>query len=142
MSRPTSIWSANGTCNTALRNATEGDDPPVTLGVSFLRSVYLAYRFPTPNCPRAFYGFAYPKGANRTEAQKRQKPRTIPAADTQCLNFGKTPSTAPSFPTKPVEVAFRTLDGAQRTPLPGEKTWKVYGGNEDEWVVLKDADSI
>jgi hypothetical protein len=129
-----------GTCNTALLNQTSDRDPPVVLGLSFLRSVYVAYRFPTPDCQRAFFGFAYPKGANRTREQKTQKPKTTPALYSQCLQL-TTPSSTPTA-TRSMELPFRTLDGAQRSPLPGEKTWKVYAGGRDEQVTLRGADEI
>ena len=141
MVRPKSILSTNVTCNTALQNSTIGSNPPVTLGLSFMRSVYLAYRFPTVDCPKAFYGFAYPKGANRTEAEIRQQPRTTPTLASQCLNL-KSPSTTPT-PTTEIHIPERTLDNNVRSPLPGERTWKVYGRPEDEpEVLLRDVDGV
>ncbi|KAG8938527.1 hypothetical protein FRC03_007133, partial [Tulasnella sp. 419] len=92
--RPQSLGSTNVTCRTAFKNTT-ADEDPLLLGLSFLRSVYLAYRFPTEDCPYGHFGFAYPKGANRTSATISQKPRTAPEHASQCLQLVK-PTTTPS----------------------------------------------
>jgi hypothetical protein len=54
--------------------------------LAFLRSVYIAYRFPTDDCP-GYYGFAFSSGSNRTQSQTSQAPKAIPTGNTQYLSF-------------------------------------------------------
>jgi hypothetical protein len=54
-----------------------------------------AYRFPTDNCP-GYYGFAFPSGANRTQAQIAQKPTSTPSSSSQCLSL-TAPTSTPTF---------------------------------------------
>ncbi len=116
MIRHPSEYSKTNVCNVAMTNRTAGAAPPaIVLGMPFLRSVYVwvwlsldiipitevvswsAYRFPTGDCP-GYYGFAFPSGLNRTEAQKAQKPRTTPTSASQCLNLIKPTSTPSPLP--------------------------------------------
>lgn len=103
-----------GHCDVGLQNNLVGAGVPgITLGLPFLRSVYVyvwllgaptcttakilicsAYRFPTGDCP-GYYGFAFPSGANRTQSQISQKP-TSTLSSSQCLSLIK-PTSAPSF---------------------------------------------
>ncbi|KAG1752304.1 aspartic peptidase domain-containing protein [Suillus paluster] len=74
--------------------------PNLNFGLPFLRSIYLAYRFPTDGCP-GFYGFAFPSGpVNRTAAQLSQTPTSTPTNSAQCLALIPPTSTpTPSFKT-------------------------------------------
>ncbi|KAG8948708.1 hypothetical protein FRC03_000586 [Tulasnella sp. 419] len=123
--RPKSGLSTNITCRTAFQNSTSAE--PLTLGLSFLRSVYLAYRFPTEDCPYAHYGFAYPKGANRTSATISQKPRTTPKHASQCLQL-VTPTTTPS--SKKVDF-MRKYKYSQFGPHVEQTTYEVWGRPND-----------
>ena len=55
-----------------------------------------AYRFPTDSCP-GYYGFAFPKNANRTTAQIAQKPTSTPSSSSQCLSL-IAPTSTPTLP--------------------------------------------
>ncbi|KAH8102876.1 aspartic peptidase domain-containing protein [Cristinia sonorae] len=81
-----------GFCNLDVVTNTVKGKPDFWLGLPFLRSVYLAYRLPTGDCP-GYYGFAFPRGANRTEEQISQKPTSTPAQMSQCLRFTAPTST-------------------------------------------------
>ncbi|CAE6394641.1 unnamed protein product [Rhizoctonia solani] len=87
--RPTSMMAAPGYCNIGVMKSSTTE---YTLGVTFLRSVYLAYRFPTGNCP-GYYGFAVSKGGPTPTS--KQKPKTTPTDAATCLSFA-TPSSTPS----------------------------------------------
>ncbi|TCD68235.1 hypothetical protein EIP91_011304 [Steccherinum ochraceum] len=109
-----------GFCHIGLiTNAVQGK-PDVWLGLPFLRSVYFAYRFPTGDCP-GYYGFAFPKGANRTQEQIAQKPTSTPALASHCLNF-VAPTSTPTV-MRPVDD-----DGPKYT---------VYGNSDGLQVPLK-----
>ncbi|KAG6370766.1 acid protease [Boletus reticuloceps] len=88
-----------GTCSVGL-SAWDSSQPHINLGLPFLRSVYLAYRFPTDSCP-GFYGFAFPSGnVNRTSSQIAQTPASTPTQSSQCLVFSSPTATpSPSFET-------------------------------------------
>ncbi|KDN50766.1 hypothetical protein RSAG8_01264, partial [Rhizoctonia solani AG-8 WAC10335] len=120
--RPPSIMAASGYCNVGVMKSPATD---YTLGVTFLRSVYLAYRFPTGNCP-GYYGFAVPKGGP-TPASTR-KPRTTPTDAATCLSL-ITPSSTPT-PTIAISKELQ-LSGAS------EETFPVYGRADDQWVALR-----
>ncbi|KIJ36954.1 hypothetical protein M422DRAFT_260578 [Sphaerobolus stellatus SS14] len=45
------------------------------------------YRFPTADCPKAFYGFASQKGSNVSASLTAQKPNSTPTSSAQCLQF-------------------------------------------------------
>lgn len=89
-----------------------------------------AYRFPTDDCP-GYYGFAFPSGLNRTEAQKAQKPRTTPSDASRCLNFQAPTST-------PTPVAADTFRGLKIS----QSTYKVYMNEEDGQVSLVGWDEL
>ncbi|TFK67418.1 acid protease [Pluteus cervinus] len=130
MIRPPSLVSAAGFCNVALRNTTAADDVDVMLGQPFLRSVYLAYRFPTDNCP-GYYGFAFPSGANRTQDQINQKPTSTPSLSSQCLVL--------SQPTSTPSISSSSSDSNKNNK--GTGAFEVYGG-DDEQVPLLDAENL
>ncbi|CAL1703986.1 unnamed protein product [Somion occarium] len=89
-----SQFSPNGFCNVGIVSTSDKitTEPQSVLGLPFLRSVYLAYRFPTGSCP-GFFGFAFPKGLNRTQAQVSQTPRATPTLSSQCLSLTRPTST-------------------------------------------------
>ncbi|OJA09842.1 hypothetical protein AZE42_08002 [Rhizopogon vesiculosus] len=98
--------------------------PNLNFGLPFLRSVYLAYRFPTAGCP-GFYGFAFPSGpVNRTTAQISQTPTSTPTNSAQCLALIPPTST----PTMSVMTAQQMLLSTTK--------YKVYGGPQDMSVPL------
>ncbi|TFK67964.1 acid protease [Pluteus cervinus] len=130
MIRLPSVFAANGFCNVALMNTTAADDVDVVLGLPFLRSVYLAYRFPTDNCP-GYYGFAFPSGANRTQDQINQKPTSTPSSSSQCL--------ALSQPTSTPSVSSLSPDSNKNKK--GTGAFEVYGG-DGEQVPLLDAEDL
>ncbi|KAL4244383.1 peptidase A1 family protein [Abortiporus biennis] len=121
--RPNTIFAPKGACNVGITSNSVPGKPDTVLGLPFLRSVYLAFRFPTDNCP-GYYGFAFPSGANRTQAQLDQKPTSTPTASAQCLVL-----TAPtSTPTATLAVS-------------SQKTYAVYGA-EDIQVPLTGVDLL
>jgi len=97
--RTTSPLTQWGTCSVGVAEW-DATEPHLNLGLPFLRSVYLAYRFPTDSCP-GFYGFAFPSGnVNRTASQIAQTPTSTPTQSSQCLVFSKPTATpSPSFET-------------------------------------------
>ncbi|KAG7087198.1 hypothetical protein E1B28_013179 [Marasmius oreades] len=117
--RAPSIISAIGFCNIGISQPVPAE---FVLGLTFLRSVYLAYRFPTGNCP-GYYGFAFPKGSTTTSDQK---PRDPPPRASQCLSLVQPTST----PTPTIAVH----EGKHGF---SEEKYKVYGENEDQWVALR-----
>ncbi|TFK67422.1 acid protease [Pluteus cervinus] len=127
MIRPPSLVSAAGFCNVALKNTTAADDVDVMLGQPFLRSVYLAYRFPTDNCP-GYYGFAFPSGANRTQDQINQKPTSTPSSSSQCLVLSQ-PTSTPS------------VSSLGNKKDKGTGAFEVYGGDGKQ-VPLLDAEDL
>lgn len=67
---------------------------------------FRAYRFPTGDCP-GYFGFAFPKGANRTQAQISQKPTSTPGQMSECLNIiAPTSTPAVSRPSSDVEAKY------------------------------------
>ncbi|KAG1740332.1 aspartic peptidase domain-containing protein, partial [Suillus lakei] len=118
-----------GYCSVGIVNKSDTLLPPVSLGLPFLRSVYLAYRFPTDGCP-GYYGFAFPAGANRTGSQISQTPTSTPTKSSQCLVF----TTPTSTPSPSAEVT------AQQKLLSSDK-YSVYGGT-DEAVYLVGVDDL
>ncbi|KIJ59437.1 hypothetical protein HYDPIDRAFT_184012 [Hydnomerulius pinastri MD-312] len=92
--RPQFGFSITGYCPVGIRNRTDTTTPDVVFGQPFLRSVYIAYRFPTDDCP-GYYGFAFPTGSNRTESQVSQTPTSTPANSAQCLSL-TTPTSTPT----------------------------------------------
>ncbi|KAJ3481632.1 hypothetical protein NLI96_g7535 [Meripilus lineatus] len=108
-------------------NTLAPQEPQTILGLPFLRSVYLAYRFPTDSCP-GYFGFAFPRGANRTQEQIAQKPQSTPALSSQCLSFAA-PTSTPSPLGAPLPVG---VDGKQ---------YSVYG-NDSLQVQLIGADQL
>ncbi|CAE6514824.1 unnamed protein product [Rhizoctonia solani] len=120
--RPTSMMAASGYCNVGVMKSAATD---YTLGVTFLRSVYLAYRFPTGNCP-GYYGFAVPKGGPTPTSIR--KPRTTPTDAATCLSF-VTPTSTPT-PTIAISKELQP-SGAS------EETYPVHRRVEDQWVALR-----
>ncbi|KAF8647978.1 hypothetical protein AX16_006426 [Volvariella volvacea WC 439] len=61
----------------------------VELGLPFMRSVYIAYRFPTSDSPDCLphIGFAFPSNMNHTAEQINQQPRTLPPLRDRCLSL-------------------------------------------------------
>ncbi|GAB1519480.1 hypothetical protein RhiTH_002548 [Rhizoctonia solani] len=111
-------------CGVGVMKAT---DSKYTLGLTFLRSVYLAYRFPTGTCP-GYWGFAAPKdGPTRTSAQK---PRTTPKDAATCLSFTK-PSSTPA-PTIAVGREFQ----------PSGQKYSVQGQPDYELVELRGVNDL
>ncbi|KAI9568169.1 acid protease [Boletus coccyginus] len=92
-------FAVGGTCSVGLADSNP-EEARLNLGLPFLRSVYLAYRFPTDSCP-GFYGFAFPSGnVNRTSSQIAQTPTSTPTQSAQCLVFASPTATpSPSFET-------------------------------------------
>ncbi|TFK61383.1 acid protease [Pluteus cervinus] len=125
MIRPPSMSSAPDYCNVALSNTTAADDVDVVLGLPFLRSVYLAYRFPTDNCP-GYYGFAFPSGANRTQDQINQKPTSAPSLSSQCLIL--------SQPTSTPSVSSPSSDSNKKDL--GTSAFEIYGGDGEQVPLL------
>lgn len=117
--RPHTDASPEGYCSVGIVNKSDTLLPSVSLGLPFLRSVYLAYRFPTDGCP-GHYGFAFPAGANRTSSQISQIPASTPTKSTQCLQF----TTPTSTPSPYIEVT------AQQKLLSSDK-YNVYGETND-----------
>ncbi|KAF8606418.1 acid protease, partial [Ceratobasidium sp. AG-I] len=111
--RPNDFYSAPGYCNVGVMKSSLDTH---TLGVTFLRSVYLAYRFPTGSCP-GYWGFATPKGG----ATPTQKPKTIPSDAATCLSF-----VAPTSTPSPSIVASSGLDNGVVAGASTEK-FEVYG---------------
>ncbi|KIJ36952.1 hypothetical protein M422DRAFT_260576 [Sphaerobolus stellatus SS14] len=96
-----------------------------SLGLPFFRSAYVAYRFPTTDCPKAFYGFAFQKDSNVPASLIAQKPRSTPTSSAQCLQFSSPTETPtlniPSIPQESIGYngnfkVFRKED-AQEVPL-------------------------
>lgn len=86
--------------------------------------LHSAYRFPTDDCP-GYYGFAFPSGANRTQAQLSQKPTSTPASSSQCLSLNK-PTSTPTSPEYPANIAISKdiydvygRPGSKQVPLKG-----------------------
>ncbi|CAE6423419.1 unnamed protein product [Rhizoctonia solani] len=122
MIRPPSGFSASGFCNVGV---VKSSLPDFTLGITFLRSVYLAYRFPTGSCP-GYFGFAAPKGGPTPTSTR--KPRTTPTDAATCLSF-VTPSSTPT----PTIAVSQELERSGAS----EETYPVYGRPDDEWVKLR-----
>ncbi|EIW81858.1 acid protease [Coniophora puteana RWD-64-598 SS2] len=101
--------SPEGYCDVAIANRSDAAQPSVVLGLPFLRSVYTAYRFPTPACPTPYIGFAFPKNANRTADQIAQTPSSTPADAAQCLALAA-PTSTPA-PASIVTQAQKALSG-------------------------------
>ncbi|KAJ3481630.1 hypothetical protein NLI96_g7537 [Meripilus lineatus] len=119
--RNTSALSNTGWCNLGITtNSLVPQEPQTILGLPFLRSVYMAYRFPTDSCP-GYFGFAFPRGANRTQEQIAQKPTSTPTLSSQCLTFA-TPTSTPSPSGVPLPIG---LVGAEQLV---KGVWNVTGG--------------
>lgn len=121
--RPYSLNAAAGFCNVGVRKSTE-----YTLGITFLRSVYLAYRFPTGNCP-GYWGFAAPKGGPAPTST--QKPRVTPTDAGTCLSFTK-PSSTPT-PTIAVHIGMLGSNG---------KKYSIYGRPDAQGVELRNVHEL
>ncbi|KAH7885582.1 hypothetical protein F5I97DRAFT_1937717 [Phlebopus sp. FC_14] len=92
--RTLSPMAPQGYCSVGITNKTSSPPYMLNLGLPFLRSVYLAFRFPSDNCP-GYYGFAFPSGPiNRTASQISQMPTSTPTNSAQCLAFS-TPTATP-----------------------------------------------
>ncbi|KAK0451786.1 aspartic peptidase domain-containing protein [Armillaria borealis] len=130
MLHKTTMAAAHGFCNVALTNTTADAKPDVVLGQPFLRSVYLAYRFPTDNCP-GYYGFAFPSGANRTQDQINQVPTSTPTLSSQCLAL-TTPISTPTASTMSKSVKSLLQTGS----------YEVFGNNGEGQVALTGADDL
>ncbi|KAL0574658.1 hypothetical protein V5O48_007305 [Marasmius crinis-equi] len=119
MYRPgNTLFTAKGYCNANIRKSDSFE-----LGITFLRSVYLAYRFPTGDCP-GYYGFAIPKGFPAPTST--QKPRATPTDASKCLALVAPTST----PTPTIALHEGSYD------ISDEK-YKVFGLADDQWVALR-----
>ncbi|KAG2125403.1 aspartic peptidase domain-containing protein [Suillus clintonianus] len=118
-----------GLCTLGMANRSDTLPPNFILGQPFLRSVYVAYRFPTDNCP-GYYGFAFATGANRTQAQISQTPTSTPTNSAQCLSFAS-PTSTPSA----------TIVTAQQKLLSSEK-YSVYGRPNASQMSLIDVENL
>jgi len=113
-------------CPVGLQNSSAGTGVPgINFGMPFLRSVYIAYRFPTGECP-GYYGFAFPSGTNRTQSQISQKPTSTPTLSSQCLSLTaptSTPTFSPSIAIKKglsqATYGVYGVPGAAQVPLAG-----------------------
>ncbi|KAF9224515.1 acid protease [Gyrodon lividus] len=112
--RPQSGLSSLGYCPVGIMNKSDTLAPDMVFGLPFLRSVYVAYRFPTDSCP-GYYGFAFPSGANRTQSQISQTPTSTPTNSAQCLSLIAPTST----PTANVVLA--------QEALASKETYSIYG---------------
>jgi hypothetical protein len=120
--------STSGMCTVAISNTTRPS--AFSLGLPFMRSVYVAYRFPTEDCP-GYYGFAFPSGSNRTRTQINQKPTSTPDKASQCLSLTK-PASTPK--------AKISSQGKGSNDLKG--SYYVYGSATNDQVALLDAESL
>ncbi|KAH7885580.1 hypothetical protein F5I97DRAFT_1810829, partial [Phlebopus sp. FC_14] len=118
--RPLSPLAPAGYCNVGLANKTTSPPYNLNFGLPFLRSVYLAFRFPTGNCP-GFYGFAFPSGSTVNTTIVSQTPTSTSA---QCLAF--------TTPTSTPQGSFSTAQnmGMSSTAYP------VYGSPNQAPVAL------
>ncbi|CCO36438.1 Peroxisomal adenine nucleotide transporter 1 [Rhizoctonia solani AG-1 IB] len=103
--RPTSMMAAPGYCNIGV---TKSSTAEYTLGVTFLRSVYLAYRFPTGNCP-GYYGFATPPFS--TMAQPEQ---LTPFGHALAGALGGVFSNAVVYPLDTAKTRIQATDGSEK----------------------------
>ncbi|KAG9309849.1 aspartic peptidase domain-containing protein [Chiua virens] len=120
--RPETAIGSTGSCPVGIKNRTDTAQPGVLLGLPFLRSVYVAYRFPTDNCP-GYYGFAFPSGSNRTQVQISQTPAATPTNSAQCLSLA-TPTSTPTASVVTAQEAF------------SKKIYTVYGKQGADQVSL------
>jgi hypothetical protein len=110
----------------------------VWLGQPFLRSVYLAYRFPTNDgCP-GFYGFAFASDSNRTESQISQKPSTVPALASKCLSNLVTPTSSPLTAPSPTPRKGRGSGSYGVYRRPGDGQVPLVGAEQLEKLVWGD----
>ncbi|KAF9236440.1 aspartic peptidase domain-containing protein [Melanogaster broomeanus] len=107
----------SGHCPVGINNRSDTLTPNVVFGLPFLRSVYVAYRFPTDTCP-GYYGFAFPSGSNRTQSQISQTPTSTPTNSAQCLSLSAPTST----PTANVVLA-QELIASKETYGVYERPW-------------------
>ncbi|KAF8593446.1 acid protease [Ceratobasidium sp. AG-I] len=126
--RPWGRFAAWGNCNVGVVKSSLDTH---TLGMTFLRSVYLAYRFPTGSCP-GYWGFAIPKGG----ATPTQRPKTTPSDAAQCLSFATPTSTPSPNVAASSNIYDSSLFGAST------KKFRVYGRPIDETVVLRGIDDL
>ncbi|KAG8716897.1 hypothetical protein FRC09_015043 [Ceratobasidium sp. 395] len=101
-------------CNVGIMQSSTGG---YILGVTFLRSVYLAYRFPTASCP-AYWGFATPKGVSLPTSSKNQKPKATPSDAATCLSF--------TTPTSTPRPTIQSSSGGA-VAGPSGKKYAIYG---------------
>ncbi|KIJ36959.1 hypothetical protein M422DRAFT_260590 [Sphaerobolus stellatus SS14] len=102
-----------------------------SLGLPFFRSAYVAYRFPTADCPKAFYGFAFQKGSNVSASVIAQKPNSTPTSSAQCLQFS-TPTETPALNIPPTLQASIGYNGK----------YKVFGKENAPEVQLINAGEL
>ncbi|KAF8606447.1 acid protease [Ceratobasidium sp. AG-I] len=126
--RPNDLFVAEGYCNVGVW---ETSFDVHILGMTFLRSVYLAYRFPTGSCP-GYWGFATPKGG----ATPTQKPKATPSDAAKCLTF-----VAPTSTPSPSIAASSGLDNGAIAGTSTKK-FRVYGRPVDETVVLRGVNDL
>jgi len=87
-----------GVCSRGVLGDPTTNPPAYVLGLPFLRSVYLAYRFPAGSCP-GFFGFAFPSGTSQPPSLVSQTPTSTPSLSSQCLALSIPSSTpSPSLP--------------------------------------------
>ncbi|KAG8721211.1 hypothetical protein FRC09_008261 [Ceratobasidium sp. 395] len=120
MVRANDVWeSAPGVCDVGIMESStsKSGTRSYVLGVTFLRSVYLAYRFPTTSCP-AYWGFATPKGVSLLASSKVQKPKATPTDAATCLSF--------TMPTSTPTPTIQSGGGGLMPGSSGEK-YAIYG---------------
>jgi len=127
--RPEPEASSTGFCPVGISSRNDTAPPNVVLGLPFLRSVYVAYRFPTDDCP-GYYGFAFPSGSNRTQSQISQTPTAIPTNSAQCLSLAAPTST----PVANVVLA--------QEALASKDSYAIYGGQGANQVPLMGIEDI
>ncbi|KIJ24480.1 hypothetical protein M422DRAFT_274706 [Sphaerobolus stellatus SS14] len=128
-----STGSMPGICNSGLNfyNSTISSVQG-SLGLPFFRSVYVAYRFPTADCPKAFYGFAFQKGSNVSASLIAQKPTSTPTSSAQCLQF--------SAPTETPTLNIPTI--APRESVGYDGKYKIFGKEDAPEVPLINAEEL
>ncbi|TDL21184.1 acid protease [Rickenella mellea] len=120
----------DGTCLVGIANyssvANDINGHKAALGVPFLRSIYLAYRMPTGDCP-PYWGFAFLANTTASTTVIQQKPTSTPTSSDKCLNFPR-PTSPPS----------NTAGTSQKNA----KTFPVYGRPSHEQVPLPNVDQL
>ncbi|KAF9236447.1 aspartic peptidase domain-containing protein [Melanogaster broomeanus] len=122
-------YATPGNCPVGINNRSDTLTPNMVFGLPFLRSVYVAYRFPTDTCP-GYYGFAFPSGSNRTQSQISQTPTSTPTNSAQCLSL-IAPTSTPTANVVLVQEA-----------MMSKETYSVYGRSGVGQVSLLGVDEM